>query len=158
MEGKVFFVTKEKLKQLEKEHEELVTFERNKTIGVEAPKVLESEDMNPEFISYHEDMDSLRSRIIELKNILENHKLIKRPLGDRAKFVDVGAKVKVDANGKASEFTIVGTLEADPNEGKISNESPVGRALLGLKVGDEFVVNSPKKKTYKVRDIKYKIS
>ena len=70
MDEKIFYVTKEKLQELKKEHEELVLFERNKVLGQEAPKMLESEDMNPEFVSYHEDMDSLRLRIEELNNIL----------------------------------------------------------------------------------------
>ena len=158
MDGKVFYVTKEKLQELKKEHEELVVFERNKTIGVEAPKIFESEDMNPEFISYHEDMDSLRFRIEELKNIIENHQLIKNPPKEKQKLVDIGATVKIDISGKSDEFTLVGTLEANPNLGKISNESPVGRALLGHKVGDEVIISSPLKKVYKIKDIKYQVN
>src|SRR3989344_2000044 len=100
MDGKIFYVTKPKLQQLKKEHEELVEFERNKTIGVEAPKILESEDMNPEFISYHEDMDTLRFRIEELKNIIENHELIKNPPKEKRALVDLGAKVALEINGK----------------------------------------------------------
>ena len=79
MEGKVFHITKEKMKELKKEYEELVVSERDKVVGVEAPKILESEDVNPEFISFQEDMEKLRSRIDELKDILENHQLIKKP-------------------------------------------------------------------------------
>ena len=72
--------------------------------------------------------------------------------------VDLGAKVKIDIAGKKDEFMIVGTLEANPSLGKISNESPVGRALLGHKVGDEIVVSSPMKTTYKIKKIKYEIN
>ncbi len=155
MEGRVFYVTKEKLHELKKEYEELIVFERNKTIGVEAPKVLESEDMNPEFVSYHEDMESLRGRIEELKNIIEDHQLIKAPSKEKRVFVDMGAKVTLDVNGKKNEFMIVGTLEANPELGKISNESPVGKAILGHKVGDEIVIDSPERIKYKIRNIKY---
>ena len=154
-DGKVFYVTKDKLKELKREHEKLVEFERVKTVGEEAPKVLESEDMNPEFVSYHEDMDSLRLRIEELGNIIKNHEIIKSPPKEKRVLVDLGAKVKIDAAGKNDEFTIVGTLEADPNLGKISNESPVGKALLGHKIGDEVLVSEPIKKKLKIKNIKY---
>src|SRR3989344_2855343 len=83
MDGKIFFVTKDKFKELKKEYEHLVEFERVKTTGQEAPKILESEDLNPEFISYQEDMFSLRSRIDELQNIIENHQIIKRPAKEK---------------------------------------------------------------------------
>lgn len=158
MDGKIFYVTKEKLHNVKKEYDELVAFERNKTIGVEAPKILESEDMNPEFISYHEDMESLRFRIDELKNIIENHTLIKNPPKEKQAFVDMGAKVILDVNGKKDEFMIVGTLEANPSLNKISNESPVGKAILGHKVGDEVVITCPETIKYKIKNIKYEIS
>jgi transcription elongation factor GreA len=157
MEGKIFYVTKEKLSQLEKEYKELVVLERNKTVGVEAPKILESEDMSPEFISYHEDMESLRGRIDELKNIIEHHEIIKNPPKEQQELVNIGAKVKVHTGDEKNEFLIVGTLEANPEAGMISNESPVGKALLGHKVGDEVKISSTKK-VYKIKDINYEIS
>jgi len=158
MDGKIFYVTKQKLNELKKEYEDLIVFERNKTIGVEAPKVLESEDMNPEFVSYHEDMESLRGRIEELKNIIENHQLIKLPPKEKQVFVDIGAKVTLDFGGKKDEFMVVGTLEANPSLNKISNESPVGKAILGHKVGDEVIITSPETIKYKIKNIKYEIS
>lgn len=155
---KIFHVSKEKLDQLKKEHEQLVAFEHVKVMGHDAPKVLESEDINPEFISYQEDMEALRFRIEELKNILEHHEIIRRPPKERQVFVNVGARVKIEALGKEDEFMIVGTLEADPDLGKISNESPVGAALLGHKVGDEIIIHSPVKTNYLIKDVKYEIS
>lgn len=155
---KVFHVTKEKLAQLKKEHEHLVAFEHAKVMGHDAPKVMESEDLNPEFISYQEDMDALRFRIEELKNIIEYHEIIKKPVKEHQEFVNVGAKVKIEVGGKKDEFTIVGTLEADPDLGKISNESPVGAALLGHKVGDEVVIHSPVKTKYLIKGIHYEIN
>ena len=56
MDGRIFHVTKEKLQELKKEYEQLIAFERGKTVGQEAPKILESEDVNLEFISFQEDM------------------------------------------------------------------------------------------------------
>lgn len=158
MEGRIFYITKAKLHELQKEYDELLEFEKQKTVGQEAPKVLESEDMNPEFISFQEDMGFLRSRIDELKNILEHHEMIKNPPKDRQGIIGVGASVKIGINGEKDEFVIVGTLEANPALGKISNESPVGKALLGHKVGDEVIIPSPVKTTYKIKGIKYEIN
>lgn len=157
MNTKVFYVTKEKLAELKKEYDELLVLERNKTVGEEAPKVLESEDMNPEFVSYQEDMDTLRARIDELHRIIEKHEIIAHPGQEKAHLVNVGATVAIDINGQKNNFTIVGTLEADPDSGKISNESPVGAALLGHRVGDEVMVPAPISKKFKIHDIKYEI-
>jgi len=77
MDKKIFYITKGKLKELKKEYEELLEIDRKKTMSEQAPKIFESEDLNPEFISFQEDVEFLRSRIDELKNILENYELIK---------------------------------------------------------------------------------
>ena len=158
MDGRIFYITKGKLQEIKKEDQELLDFERKKALGQEAPKILESEDLNPEFVSFQEDIGFLRSRIDELKNIIERHELIKNPAKEKQGIVGLGAKVKIDVDGQKDEFVIMGTLEANPAMGKISNESPVGRALLGHKIGDEVVVSSPMKITYKIKKIKYEIS
>lgn len=158
MSSQIFYITKEKLAQLKKEYDELSAFERGKIVGQEAPKMLESEDLNAEFVSFQEDVDSLRSRIDELKNILDNYELIKKPAKEKQTFVNLGAKVKVESNGKKNEFMIVGTLDADPNGAKVSNESPLGKALLGKMVGDEVTIDHPNKITYKIKNIHYEVS
>lgn len=158
MDGKTFYITKNKLGELKKEHGELLAFEHARTTEHDAPKVLESEDLNPEFVSFQEDVAFLRSRIEELENILGNYELIKNPPKEKRILVDLGAKVHIDIAGKKDEFMIVGTLEANPSLGRISNESPVGRALLGHKVGDVIVVSSPMKTTYKIKKIRYEAS
>ena len=158
MDGKIFYITKAKLQELQKEYGELLDFERKKSLGQEAPKIFESEDLNPEFVSFQEDIGFLRSRIDELKNIIEHHELIKNPPKDKQGVVGMGAKVRIDVDGQRDEFIIVGTLEANPVLGKISNESPVGKALLGHKVGDEVIVSSPIKTAYKIKSIKYEIN
>ena len=155
MDGKIFYITRAKLQELKKEYEELSEFERRKMVGHEAPKIFESEDINPEFISFREDIGFLRARIDELKNILEHYQLIKPPSSSEQKTIGIGANVKIEANGKKEEFQIVGTLEANPELGKISNESPVGKALLGHKAGDEIVINSPQKISYKIKNVRY---
>lgn len=155
MEGKKFYLTKQKLKELEKEYKDLVAFEKSKTIGEEAPRVFESEDLNPEFLSFQEDMSFLRSRIIEIENILGNYELIKNPSNQNKNIIGLGAKVLVSVDGVKDEFVIMGTLEANPSLGRISNESPVGKALMGHKVGEEVVVSYPVKTIYKIKKIKY---
>jgi transcription elongation factor GreA len=157
MEGKTYYITKEKLKELRKEHDRLLVAEHEMLSGEEAPKIFESEDLNPEFVSFHEDMDTMNSRIKELVEILENHELIKRPAKDKQNCIGMGATVAVDIGGKINEFLLVGTLEANPDLGKISNESPVGKALLGHKVGDEVAI-SPANEIYKIKSIKYEIN
>jgi len=64
----------------------------------------------------------------------------------------------VEVDGQEDEFEIVGSLEANPSIGRISNESPVGKALLGHEVREEIVISSPVKTVYKIKDIKYHVA
>jgi len=158
MEEKIFYITKGKLHEIEGEYKKLLDIEHKKSLGHEVPKIMESEDLNPEFVSFQEDIGFLRSRIDELKNIMDHHELIKSPPKDKQNIVGLGAKVKVEVDGQKDEFVIMGTLEANPALGKISNESPVGKALLGRKAGDTIVISSPTQIVYKIKGIKYEIS
>ncbi len=154
MEEKKFYITKQKLKELQKEYQDSLDFLHLKTKS-ETPKVLESEDLNSEYSTLQEDLNFLRARIDELDNIFKNYELITIPPKGEQKVVGLGAKIIVTVDGEKDEFTIVGTIEANPSLGKISNESPVGRALLGRKVGEEVVISSPIKVFYKVKKISY---
>lgn len=154
---KNFYLTKEGLERFKKEYEDLKKFKLSKTRG-EIPRIWHSEDLNPEYLSFQEDLSFLETRMAELKNILKNAKLITLPKNEKRKIVNLGAWVTVEVDGQTDEFQIVGTLEANPNIGKISNESPVGRALLGHKVGDEVVIRSPNQIVYKIKKIKYQTS
>lgn len=154
MAEKTFYITKEKFEELKKEYKELSALEFKKTKG-DIPKLFESEDINSEYIDFQEDLSFLRSRIAELEDILKNHEIIKKPSSSPQNMVGLGAIVTVSVNGEKDEFIITGTLEANPSLGKISNESPVGRALFGHKVGDSVVVSSPVKTTYAIKKIKY---
>jgi transcription elongation factor GreA len=114
--------------------------------------------LNPEYLAFQEDVSFLEARIIELENTLKDVELIKPPKKEKQKIVGLGATVLVSVDGQNDEFTLIGSLEANPSIGRISNESPVGKALLGHKVGDEVVVSSPVETIYKIKKIKYKIS
>jgi transcription elongation factor GreA len=154
-EEKKFYLTKQGLERIKKEYQDLRNLKLAKTKG-EFPKIWHSEDINPEYLSFQEDLDFLGSRIVELEYILKNAELIKTPSKEKRNIVNLGATVLVKVDGQTDEFEIVGSLEANPSLGKISNESPVGRALLGRKTGEEVVVSSPIKTIYKIKKIKYK--
>ncbi len=152
-EGK-YYLTKEGLKKLKKEYNELIE-KRKENLKNGAPQFLHSEEMSAEFISFKEENDYLRAQIENLGHILNNYQIIKAPPKKDRDKVFIGAKVKFEHNGKEEEFMIVGTFEADPANGKISHQSPVGKALLGHKVGDKVSVGDSNKKTYKIKSIKY---
>lgn len=103
---------------------------------------------NEEYSAARGEQKVVEGRILEIQGILKNAKIIKA--GKKEKVV-LGASVTLDANGKTLNYMIVGVVEANPLEGKISNESPVGKALMGRKVGDE--VTFPNGKVYKVNEI-----
>jgi len=152
---KKFYLTKKGLERVKKEYEELQKIKLSKIRG-ETPAILHSEDLNPEYLSFREDMTFLERRIAELENILKNIELIKAPPKKDKDMVKIGATVTLEEkDGQINEFMIVGTLEANPGQGKISAQSPVGMALLGQKIGSEVVLNSPVRIAYKIKKIKY---
>ena len=155
---KKFYLTKEGIERIKKEYEDLRRVKTLKTED-EMPKILHSEDLNPEYLSLQEDLNFLDFRLAELKNILENFELIKTPARDQRDTVGLGATVTLrEPDGQINEFMIVDSLEANPNEGKISSQSPVGRAIIGKKIGEEVVITSPIKVVYRIKKIKYHLS
>jgi transcription elongation factor GreA len=156
-EEKKFHLTKEGLERIKKEYRTLKELKLAKARG-ESPKILHSEDLNPEYLAFQEDISFLELRIIELENIIKNAELIRSPKKEKQNIIDLGATVLVEVNGQTDEFTILGSLEANPSSGKISNESPVGHTLLGHKVGDVVMISSPIQMMYKIKKIKYHLS
>jgi len=149
-----YFLTKEGKARVEREFQELSRLKDFKTKG-ESPRIFHSEDINPEFLSFQEDLELLDARLVELDNILKNVQIIAPPAKDRQGVVDLGARVVLEVDGQSDEFEIVGSLEANPIAGKISNECPVGRSLMHHKVGDEIVVGSNPQIVYRIKAIKY---
>ncbi len=146
----IYYLTKKKLEEIEQEHENLKKIKREK-FSQGAPSFFEGEDLNPDFTFYEENMEGLNARIEELEAILKNHVIITRPEDENR--VGLGASVILKENLlKEQQFKIVGTLEANPFEGKISNESPAGRAFLGKRVGDMVSVGA---NLYKILKINY---
>lgn len=154
---KNFYLTKSGFKKIRQEYEELKQIKLAKTRG-EAPAVLHSEEVNPEFIALQEDLGLLDIKLVEMENIIKNARLIKVPPKAGRDQVSVGATVLVDINGRNQELTLVGTLEADPEKGRISNESPVGQVLLGKKAGEFASLDGNGKIIYKIKKISYNLS
>jgi len=150
-----FYLTEEKLKKLKKEYEELQKIAQMK-VREKIPEIFHSEELNPEYLAYREDNELLQARLADLKYILKNTELIKTPPKEKQNIVNLGAHVTIETEGQIDEFEIIGSLEANPSLGKISNECPVGRTLLGHRVGDMVVVQSGMKTVYKILKIKYK--
>lgn len=96
---------------------------------------------NSEYDTAIDEQNLVENRISELEETLKNAQVITQtPKND---FVVIGSTVVIDMEGEVDEFTIVGSVEANPSKKKISNESPVGSALLGAKVGESVVVATP---------------
>lgn len=136
-----YYLTKEGLEKIQKDYDSLLEFRKAKTTG-EVPSIWHSEDVNPEYLSFQEDMGVLEARLTEYENILKNVELISLPPKEKRTAVCLGATVTVDLGGEVDTFTIVGTLEADPLQKKISDESPIGKGLLGAKLGDFIKVQA----------------
>jgi transcription elongation GreA/GreB family factor len=155
---KKYYLTKEGLEKLKKEYERLKELRLQKIKG-ERPQILHSDDLNPEYFIFQQDFDQLELRLAEVKEVLENSELIVPPPKEEQNKVYLGATVTLEEeDGQINEFMIVSSLEANPSEGKISSESPVGKALLGKKIGDKVLITSPIKVIYKIKKIKYELS
>jgi transcription elongation factor GreA len=155
MTNEKIYLTKKGLERLKKEYEELKALRLDK-IKEKRPEILHSEDSNPEYFSFQEDLNFLEYRLADLKNILDNAEVIRPPVKGKQNIVNLGATITLEEkDGKINEFLLVSTQEANPNEGKISSTSPVGKALLGKRVGEEILITSPIKIVYKVKKIRY---
>jgi transcription elongation factor GreA len=152
-----FYLTKKGLEKIKKEYEELKAL-RLKKIKERRPEILHSEDSNPEYFAFQEDLGLTEAKLAEFKNIIDHSVVIKPPPKEKQNIVNLGATVTLqEADGQINEYMIVSTLEANPNEGKISSVSPVGKALLGKKIGEEVTITSPIKVVYKIKKIKYNL-
>jgi len=155
IEARKFYLTKQGLERIKKEEEALRELKITKANGG-SPQVLHSEDLNPEYLAFQEDIGFLETRTLELENILKNAEIIKIPPKQEREFVGLGATVLADLDGKEGEFKIVGTLEADPLDYKISNESPIGKAIFGKKAGEMvFIKTANIERCCKIKKISY---
>ncbi len=139
-------LTQEGIDRLEKELESLRTSRRQEVADrIHAAKELASAQNNAEYEEAKNEQAFVEGRILTLEHLLQNATVIDEEAAHHASRVQLGSKVNLMSSEKQKmEYTIVGPAEAQPTEGLISNESPVGRALLGKRVGDEIQVDVPK--------------
>ena len=134
---KNFYLTKKGLEKIEKEYTKLKQIQISK-----------NREESLEFLN--------GTRMEDLENILKNAELIRLPSRQKQDIINLGAEVVLEKPGKqTNKFLIIGSLEVNPEQGKISFESPIGQALLGRKVGDKVMISYPVKTTYKVKKINY---
>jgi len=139
---KNYYLSAKKLEELKLELHELKTVKRLE-IAERLKRAKEYGDLseNAEYSEAREQQDTLESRIDELEDITKNASIIKK--SSCQEVVDLGCEVQVEYKGKAKIFTIVGSNEAKPEDGLISNDSPIGQAIIGKKVGDSVKIKTP---------------
>ena len=142
------FLTKQGIKELKKELNEL-TGKKRPALVKRVARARDFGDLseNAEYSNAREELSFVEGRISELEEVLSKAKLIKEEKNTagsgKQKTVILGSKVTVNINGQEHVFNIVGEWEADPNKKKISNSSPLGKALIGKKIGDKVEVEAP---------------
>jgi len=138
------FLTPEGLKKLEEELGYLRTVRRQEVAQRLRAALEEEQDIleNAEYEDAKNEQAFVEGRILTLETILKNFVLIEE--GGPTDRVGIGNRVTVVEDEEEPEtYHIVGSTEADPKSGRISNESPLGRALMGHRVGDEVIVEAP---------------
>ncbi len=138
--NKKFSLTQEGVDELQKELDELIP--QRSVVAEKIKTAREFGDLaeNAEYQTARQEQEKLEARISEVEHILNNVEVITKPKGDSK--VQLGSVVTLE-NGAKKQFQIVGTVEADPLNGKISDESPIGQALMGKKLGDSVEIKTP---------------
>lgn len=151
------FLTKEGFEKLQDELDFLRSAKRQEVANrlheaMEGGELIE----NAEYEAAKNEQAFVEGRIQELELLLATAKIIEENSKQKGGLIQVGATVVIQENGsEPEEYTIVGAAEASPREGKISNESPIGKALLNHREGDEVQVEAPGG-AFKVRIVKVK--
>ena len=143
MAAQTTFLTPEGLKKLEEELEYSRTVRRQE-VAQRLRAVLQEQDIleNAEYEDAKNEQAFVEGRILTLEEILKNVAIIEE--GGPTDRVGIGSRVTVaEEDGEPETYHIVGSVEADPKRGRVSNQSPLGKALLGHRVGDEVIVNVP---------------
>ncbi len=141
-------LTAEGKKELEKELDELIKNRPAIAERIATARAFGDLSENEEYSSARNEQKIAEGRILEIQEILKNANIIK---GGKKDKVVLGATVVLDMGGRNVEYTLVGPTEANPLEGKISDKSPIGKAIFGRKSGETFDFNG---KAVKIVDIK----
>ena len=140
---KEVYLTSEGLEELKHEYEDLINVKRPNVItALKEARALGDLSENAEYDAARAEQAQVESRIKEIETMLENAVVITEVNTD---VVSIGTKVKLSYvdDDEVEEYSIVGVNEADPFENRISNESPIAQAIMGLKVGSIVSVDSP---------------
>ena len=143
MQEKVVYLTPEGKERFARELRELVTVRRHEVEDrIRRAKEFSDTVDNAEYDEAKTEQAFVEGRIQELERLLSSAKMIEEPT--RGDVVRMGSHVRVvDADGDEQTYYLVGSHEADPRRGLVSNESPIGRALIGKRPGDEVTVVAP---------------
>ncbi len=142
MDAKKIYLTKEGLDELKKEYDQLTKVKRPDVLErVSQARSMGDLSENAEYVAAREELSFIDGRIDELDELIKQAVLIQETHSKG--LVKLGSTVTVNIKGKKEIFTVVGEWEADPHEKKISHESPLGKALLGKKVGEKVEVEAP---------------
>ncbi len=149
---KLFHLTEEGVAELKAELDHLKSQRSEVAERIKTAREFGDLAENAEYQTARQEQEKHEERISELEHIIQNVDIIKAPKSGSS--VRLGSKVKLEGSGRSKEFQVVGTVEADPLEGKISDESPIGKALMGKKLGDEIEIKTPAEiATYKIASI-----
>ncbi len=137
-------ITQEGLEKLESELRELVEERRPDVISrIKSAKELGDLSENAEYSSAKDEQSFIEGRIQELEDVIKHAKVVADSARSNDKTIRVGSKVTVKVEGDTDQYELVGPAESDPAKGKISTDSPVGKALLGHKEKDVVKVKTP---------------
>lgn len=134
--NKQFHLTQEGVDELKQELDQLISQRGEVAERIKTAREFGDLAENAEYSAARQEQEKAENRISEIEHILQNVEIIKKQNGG-SKEVRLGSKVTLKAGKNSKELQVVGTVEADPLEGKISDESPIGQALLKKKIGDD---------------------
>lgn len=150
---KQFHLTQQGVDELKKELVELIGMRSDIANRIKVAREFGDLSENMEYSAARQDQERNEARISEIEHILANVQVITAAKSDGKVVLGSTVKLKSDA-GKTKEFQVVGTVEADPLSGKISDESPIGVALMGKKTGDTIEIKLPAETiSYKIVEI-----
>ena len=150
--NKTYKLTQQGVEELNKELQKLLDRRPEITERIRSARELGDLSENAEYASARTEQERTEIRIKEIETILKNVEIIKASADDGR--VDLGDTVTLHNDKGKRQYQVVGTVEADPLEGKISDESPIGIALLGKHIGDEVKITLPSEiVTYKIINI-----
>lgn len=149
--GNQVFITKKGLEKLQKDLRYLKTTRRREVAeAIQSAKEQGDLSENAEYIEAKEEQSRLEERIAQLEVITKRAKVIENNRNGNG-VIQIGSRVVLKTNSSEIQYEIVGSSEANPAKGKISNESPLGRLLVGKKKGEEVILEAPSGKiTYKI--------